>query len=215
MMGYLREYNGKCLEVGPGGAPLIEQLTHIGNSQKYALELPELIDYCRKQGFNCISQDAGTERWNLEDDSMDLVVSNQCLEHIPNTDHFISEAHRVLKDGGVLLLSVPNQGALAFIIMMLMTLNPPMNYVSDKFYGLGNPLSSIRWQKRVVPGHNHLRLFTQRAMNDLLKINGFEIIKNHGGSWGVPILGRTLAGIFPCYGLYTTVLSKKVPVPSV
>ena len=84
-----------------------------------------------------------------------------------------------------------------------------MNSVSDRYYGLGNPLSNLRYRKRNALGHNHMRLFTHRAMNDLLDVYGFSVVKRHGGDWGIPIVGKLLARIFPWYGLYTTVLARK------
>ena len=55
---------------------------------------------------------------------MDVVVSSQVLEHIPDTDHVIAEARRVLRTGGKFLVSVPNQAAIAYIVLILLTLNP-------------------------------------------------------------------------------------------
>jgi len=41
----------------------------------------------------------------LEDKSVDVVLSIQVLEHVPNVDNYLAEAHRVLKDDSLLLLS--------------------------------------------------------------------------------------------------------------
>jgi len=97
--------------------------------------------------------------------------------------------------------------------MMLFTINPPMNMVSDRYYGLGNVFSTKRWKKSAkygTEGHGHLRLFATRAMNDLLRIYGFKVISNHGGTWGISFIGKFLAKIFPFYGLYTIVLAEKM-----
>ncbi len=206
---WLNSLSGSFLEIGPGSNPLIGKMNPNGKNNLSVIEFPEILDYCKSLGFTCYGQNASIEKWAPADDSMDVVVSNQCLEHIPDTDHFICEAKRVLKKRGKFIISVPNQGALAFIILQMLTINPPMNYVSDRFYGLGNPLSNIRWKKREAPGHAHLRLFMTRAMNDLLKAYDFKVLKNHGGSWGTPIGGELFARLFPYYGLYTTVLAEK------
>lgn len=42
---------------------------------------------------------------NLSDCSYDLVLSTQVLEHVPQVQVYLSEAHRLLKPGGHLLLS--------------------------------------------------------------------------------------------------------------
>jgi ubiquinone/menaquinone biosynthesis C-methylase UbiE len=40
------------------------------------------------------------ERWDLPDDSFDLITCSLALEHIENIDFVFSEANRVLKTGG-------------------------------------------------------------------------------------------------------------------
>jgi len=49
----------------------------------------------------------------LDDGAMDAVVMLDVLEHVPEPDAVLAEAHRVLRPGGVLVLSVPNRGLLA------------------------------------------------------------------------------------------------------
>lgn len=47
----------------------------------------------------------------LEDASVDIFVSFETLEHVPDTDALLAEAARVLKPGGRLVVSVPNHWA--------------------------------------------------------------------------------------------------------
>ena len=60
-----------------------------------------------------------------------------------------------------------------------------------------------------MKAHGHLRLFGMRAMLDLMKVYGFEIIRKHGVTWGLPLVGRALARVWPYYGLFTVVLARK------
>lgn len=46
---------------------------------------------------------------NIPSNMFDFVISFQVIEHIENDQLFISEAHRVLKKGGILLLTTPNR----------------------------------------------------------------------------------------------------------
>jgi SAM-dependent methyltransferase len=41
------------------------------------------------------------------DNSYDIVISNQVLEHIDNLTNLMNESHRVLKKGGIFIASVP------------------------------------------------------------------------------------------------------------
>jgi len=211
MIRILKGFEGQFLELGPGPAPLLAYLPDGDRLDKWIIEFPGATERCRNLGYKCLEQNLAEEKWNIKDESIDVIVSCQVLEHIPDVDHVISECHRVLRPGGKLLVSVPNQASLLNIALMLLTINPPYNMVSDRYCGLGNPFSRIRPSTEAdTPGHGHLRLFSTRAMKDLLKVYGFNVLKFHGGTWGVPVVGGMLAGAFPYYGIFTTVLAEKV-----
>jgi SAM-dependent methyltransferase len=48
------------------------------------------------------------ERWPLTDDSTDLCICDQVMEHLEDPDGFFSQARRVLKLGGYLCIRTPN-----------------------------------------------------------------------------------------------------------
>ena len=47
-------------------------------------------------------------RWPVEDASLDLVLSDHVLEHLSHPEAFFSEAHRVLRPGGLICLRTTN-----------------------------------------------------------------------------------------------------------
>src|SRR5262249_52435989 len=49
----------------------------------------------------------------LRDGSFDAIVCLDVLEHVPDERALLAEVHRLLRPGGMLLLSVPHRGALA------------------------------------------------------------------------------------------------------
>jgi 2-polyprenyl-3-methyl-5-hydroxy-6-metoxy-1,4-benzoquinol methylase len=59
-----------------------------------------------RQGFSLCQSD-GT-RLPLADGSIDLVTSFETLEHVPAYEALVAELERVLRPGGVLVLSTPN-----------------------------------------------------------------------------------------------------------
>lgn len=211
MLRRLSEYEGLFVELGPGTAPLLADLPDGNRYAKWVIEFPGVIEHCRRLGYRCLEQNIGVDAWAIDDESVDVVVSCQVLEHIPNVDHVMSESRRVLRPGGRLLASTPNQGSLLNTMMLLATINPPYNMVSDRYYGLGNPFSTIRPSAEVgTAGHGHLRLFATRAMKDLFRVYGFRVLRCHGGTWGLPLVGGILARMFPYYGIFTTVLGQKL-----
>jgi SAM-dependent methyltransferase len=59
------------------------------------------------------SVDAERERFPFEDASFDTVSSMQMFEHLKfGPQHVLSEAHRVLKDNGILVIATPNASSL-------------------------------------------------------------------------------------------------------
>jgi SAM-dependent methyltransferase len=57
--------------------------------------------------------------WPIENDSIDLIVCDQVLEHIADPDRFFSEFCRVLKDGGYLCVRTPNRWSYIGLIATL------------------------------------------------------------------------------------------------
>ena len=53
-----------------------------------------------------------SKSWPLESDSIDYIFITHALEFIPNQKDFLSEAKRVLKSAGKLILIVPHRGGL-------------------------------------------------------------------------------------------------------
>jgi 2-polyprenyl-3-methyl-5-hydroxy-6-metoxy-1,4-benzoquinol methylase len=68
----------------------------------------------------------------LADNTFDTVVSFQVIEHIQDDQLFLQEIHRVLKPGGIALITTPNR-------TMSLTRNPwhIREYVADELKGLG------------------------------------------------------------------------------
>lgn len=46
-------------------------------------------------------------RWPVADAHADLVLATETLEHVPEPGHFLAEAHRCLRPGGRIILTVP------------------------------------------------------------------------------------------------------------
>ncbi|MBK9732268.1 MAG: class I SAM-dependent methyltransferase [Chitinophagaceae bacterium] len=71
----------------------------------------EIIDFAKgKYGsVNCQFMAYDGTHVNYDDESFDVVVSFQVIEHVADDKHFVSEAYRILKPGGLLFLTTPNK----------------------------------------------------------------------------------------------------------
>lgn len=90
----------------------------------------------------------------FEDGAFDLVVSNQVLEHLVDTDLFVSEIRRLLRPGGVAVVSTENLASWHNVAALVLGWQPfSLGNVTARRPGLGNPWRSIETETlEVRPG---------------------------------------------------------------
>lgn len=199
----------KILEVGPGsGLDCLKAGVAIGTSYLYGLEFPGIGEGARKLGLIIRECDL-RKKWPCGDGEFDVVLSNQVIEHIPNTDLFFDEVYRVLKPNGYAVISTPNLSSWVHIVMLILTMQPFHCWVSDQYCALGCFISSLRGKKRNVPTPAHLRLFTLRALKEMAEIYGFRVENSGCGTYGLPFVNRWLCSLDPYHGMYATIKMRK------
>lgn len=103
--------------------------------------------------------------------SFDFAVTFQVIEHIQNDKAFISEIHRVLKPGGLLLLTTPNR-------LMSLTRNPwhIREYTSDELAGLlSSTFKSV--EMKGVYGNEKVMEYHLKNKASVEKFTRFDILK--------------------------------------
>jgi 2-polyprenyl-3-methyl-5-hydroxy-6-metoxy-1,4-benzoquinol methylase len=116
----------------------------------------------------------GEGEWQLEDASFDVLWAGEVIEHVADTARWFSEARRVLRSGGSLLLSTPAHPPLA--IMRL-------------------ALSGRSFATHFEPRADHLRFYSRATLSELVGEFGFQApdgrpVVEHAG--GPPWLPRLL-----------------------
>jgi 2-polyprenyl-3-methyl-5-hydroxy-6-metoxy-1,4-benzoquinol methylase len=103
--------------------------------------------------------------WPLQDASFDAVWAGEVIEHVADTAGWLSELRRVLRSGGLLLLSTPSHGRLQ---MLRWALDP---HIFDAHFN---------------PRADHLRFYTRRTLTELLEDFGFHDVdvRSAGGPPG-------------------------------
>ena len=130
---------GRVLEIGTGSGYGVERIApraeHFLTIDKHA-PAKELIDAYPNVEFRQMNIPPLV---GIESESVDCVISFQVIEHIKRDEEFVREVHRVLKKGGVFIVSTPNRP-------MSLTRNPwhIREYSSEEFSALlGTQFESI------------------------------------------------------------------------
>jgi SAM-dependent methyltransferase len=135
--------------------------------------IPHLASEAQGRGVEVHRADLG-ERLPFEDASIDVVHSNQVIEHLASTDLFMREIRRVLRPGGYAIVSTNNLASLHNVISLLAGWQPTPCHVSDEQIGVGNP-RNVHAGAPGAAGQMHLRIFTGRALAELARLHGLRV----------------------------------------
>lgn len=193
----LREWEGdkNMLDLGCGDGHITAALASaLGATAMVGVECdPERAALARLLGVQAVVADLD-KGFPFEDASFGVVTSNQVIEHVCDTDLFVAEMARVLRPGGLALVSTENLASWHNILALLIGFAPfsTINY-SRYIYPLGNPLSIHAGSSSVVPDSlGHRRVFTVPALRELFVGHGFAVRRVYGAGYYPlpPSLGR-------------------------
>src|SRR3989339_175564 len=182
----------------------------IGCDTKYGVEIvAERAAVARKKGIKVSTADLN-EKLPLPDNFFDVVLSNQVIEHLHDTDNFISELHRVLKSGGYAIVSTENLSSWHNIFALALGFQPfsIANFISKGT--VGNPFSL--WNNKMTENSpfkswQHMRLFSYFGLVDLVQKFGFAVEKiKTSGYYPLPF---DLSNIDKIHGHWITLKLRK------
>lgn len=111
---------------------------------------------------------------SLKSKSIDVAFAGDIIEHIIDTDKFITEVYRILKPNGIFILTTPNLCDWLNRIFIPLGLSPH-NY-NPSAYKFGNPFFHGK-------GVWHKSVFTLNALKEFLKSYKFKVLKSEGYSY--------------------------------
>lgn len=95
----------RFLDVGCGTGMLLEDLQQLGNA--YGLDFsPVALEYCRQRHLSNLGR-ADACHLPVQSNSVDVLTALDLVEHIRDDVQLLDEFHRVLRPGGIAVLSVP------------------------------------------------------------------------------------------------------------
>jgi SAM-dependent methyltransferase len=143
----LRRVPGRLLDVGCAVGVLLE----IARTRGWDAQGVDVSDFavarCREQGFRVHHGDLASARF--ADESFDVAVLDDTIEHLPDPRAVIAELRRVLVPGGLLTMNTPNEA------------------------GWLRRLQGARWFHYKPP--EHLYYFSPATLGRLLEESGFRV----------------------------------------
>ena len=138
---------------------------------------PEAVEVLKGKDIKAYQLDIDEEKFPFENDSFDMVYCGEIIEHLFNPDHLLDEVYRILKPNGKCIITTPNLAGWSNRFSLLLGYQPFATSVSPGHEGTG---------KLILKGNEgqwgHIRVFTTRALKELLKIHQFKIIRLSGCS---------------------------------
>jgi SAM-dependent methyltransferase len=204
----------KLLDLGcDNGSVTLRFAKKVKTKQLYGVEIvEERIKIAKKNGLKIQKYDL-EKKLGYKDNEFDVVVSNQVIEHLRDTDTFMSEIYRILKPGGYVIISTENASAWENIFASVMGWQIfSLTNFSIMRCGLGNPFAI---NKDIVPPHvswNHVRIFNFFGLKELFEIHGYKVDAIRGAGY-FPIPFAQLGNLDKIHGHYMIFKGRK-PISS-
>jgi 2-polyprenyl-3-methyl-5-hydroxy-6-metoxy-1,4-benzoquinol methylase len=145
-----------------------------------------------KKGLATIKQNLD-EKFQLDDQSIDVVHANQVIEHVGNIDNFATEIFRVLKPGGQAVISTENASSWCNVFAVALGWQMfSLTNLSSKHSGIGNPMAIHRNESVELSSWTHKTIFSHRGLIEFFEAHGF-IVDDIAGAGYFPLpsyLGR-------------------------
>ena len=101
----------------------------------------------------------------IDSDSIDIVLSNQVIEHIPRYDKYLLEIERILKRNGLLIISTPNFHNPKNTFLRIFFQKPIMRWENNQ----NLPLDEYR---------GHVKEFLEDELIDLVQKYNFKLLSS-------------------------------------
>ena len=194
---------GLLLDLGCSDGAVTEFIARgAGTARTVGVELVDhLAESARARGIEVIGADLNA-RLPFDDESFDVIHSNQVIEHLWNTDNLLREIRRLLKPDGYAVVSTNNLASWHNVISLVMGWQPPPCHPSDELI-VGNPVG-LREGVGGARGQMHLRIFTGRALAGVARHHGLHPdVERTAGYYPLPVrLARVMNRLDPRHGAF-------------
>lgn len=159
---------------------------------------PELTDRFRR---------SSVYELDLPDESVDCVSFQEVIEHLEGAAVAIKEINRVLRPGGVLVVTTPN--AYAFPHFVAFARSELVTHIRRRRPALADAVFYDAWE-----WNRHIYCWTPSTLLTLLQVNGFEYDTHAYAADVHTFRGRMLHRAFPFLGTEIILRVRKVAAAS-
>jgi SAM-dependent methyltransferase len=100
----------RVLDIACGEGYGAAALKRAGADHVIGVDVSESVCLHARSKYGLDARPGTAEQIPLPDNSVDVVVSFETIEHVPSPNRFLDECVRVLTAGGMLIISTPNKG---------------------------------------------------------------------------------------------------------
>ncbi len=155
MLSFLPLTIKNVLEIGCGEGRFLSQVSATG--EQWAVEMDSAsAQLAEKRGFRVLAGAYDKVFQQIPSSFFDVVICNDVIEHMADTDWFLESIKTKLKDGGVLIGSVPNVRYLPNLVELLL-------------------FKDWRYRDSMTLDRTHLRFFTEKSLQRTLQENQFIV----------------------------------------
>jgi 2-polyprenyl-3-methyl-5-hydroxy-6-metoxy-1,4-benzoquinol methylase len=174
----LEPENGVSLvDLGCDDGSLTARLTsRVGAESVHGVEIvEERAEIAEQRGIQVARTDLNSPL-PFADGTFDVVCSNQVIEHLRDTDLFVSEVFRILRPRGYAVVSTENLASWHNIASLFFGWQPfSLTNVSHQLGSIGNPLALHRGEASQWKSWEHVRVFAYRGLAELFAAHGFVV----------------------------------------
>ncbi|MDQ6984050.1 MAG: class I SAM-dependent methyltransferase [Ghiorsea sp.] len=155
---YLKHKNkGNFIDIGCASGDVLAGVREASNWQVFGTDInPEVVANVREK-LQLDVRVGEIEHIKFDEDFFDFIRVQDILEHVPQPLAFLKECRRIIRDDGLLYLSVPN--GLADVQNLI------------DYYN--------KYNKAGFSGAGHIYFFSIAALNKLFKSCGFQVEKSY------------------------------------
>ena len=125
------------------------------------------IEAARHKGVDARFCDLNAGQIPFSNESFDLVFAGEVIEHLVDTDGFLSEVARCIKPGGHVIITTPNLASFENRLRLVLGMYPA-------------------WLNYNLQGSGHVRGYTLPVLKKQMEVHGLKTVK-YAGNW-VPFL---------------------------